>query len=401
MTAPAKHIVQSQRVDLADTAVDGGSYALQASVHIPPNFIGSVRNAGKREVVASLAVAARSLLFCLLMAFGLPASAQEPLFTVEPTGHGELDRALLGGLNLPALHAAGAMGEPGSDQWIAAVAIERKRLGEMVRSFGYLTGRMELKEGAGAAQGAPDPASAVRMLPVPGPIFRIGAIQVAGLGGADFDRLVAEILQRTGQGVGVIAGEPQVSSLTEGIVRTVRGGSFPHARLARRELLPDPDTGTATLRLEIDTGPMLRLGPVIVRGTNATGPEMVEALAPFSPGDPYDPAVIEAYRVALVATPRLRRARVEIDEQIDTGLAPVIVSVVEEPDPLRLDYLKVPGLVALGLTLALLASRQIVIAAAPRRQSQVVQGFDIAVLALLILGAALVLKRIMILAFPV
>lgn len=351
--------------------------------------------------MASLAVVARSLLFCLLMVFGLPAGAQEPLFTVEPTGREELDRALLEGLNLPALHAAGALGEPGSDQWIAAVEIERKRLGEVVRSFGYLAGRMELIGGVGAAQGAPQLASAVRMLPVPGPVFRVGAIQVAGLGGADVDRLVAEILQRAGQGVGVIAGEPQISSLTEGIVRTVRSGSFPHARLAGWELLPDPATDTATLRLAIDTGPMLRLGPVIVRGSNAIGPEMAKVLAPFSPGDPYDPAVIEAYRAALVATPQVRRARVEIDEQIETGLAPVIVSVVEEPDPLRLNYLKVPGLVALGLTLALLASRQIVIAAAPPRQTRVVQGLDIALLVLLILGAALVLKRMMILAIPI
>lgn len=400
MTAPANHIVQSQRVDLADTAMDGGSYALQASVHAP-YCIGSVRDARRREFVAGLAVVALSLLFCLLMVFGLPASAQEPLFTVEPTGHEQLDRALVDRLNLPALHAAGAMGEPGSDQWIAAVEIERKRLGEMVRSFGYLAGRMEVVQGAGAAQGAPEPASVVRMLPVPGPVFRIGAIQVSGLGGAESDRLVAEIRQRAGQDVGLIAAEPLVSSLTGGIVRTVRGGSFPHARLAGWELLPDPDTGTATLRLAIDTGPMLRLGPVIVRGANASGPEMVKALAPFSPGDPYDPAVIEAYRAALVATPQVRRARVEIDEQIDTGLAPVIVSVVEEPDPLRLDYLKVPGLVALGLTLAVLASRQIVIAAVPQRQPRMVQGFDIAVLVLLILGTALVLKRIMMLAFPI
>lgn len=401
MTAPAKHLVQSQRVDLADTAMDGGLCALQASVHTPSNCIGSAPDSGRREFVASLAVVARSLLFCLLMVFGLPATAQEPLFKVEPTGHQELDRVLLDGLNLPALHAAGVMGEPGSDQWMAAVEIERKRLGEVVRSFGYLAGRMELIEEAGGAQGAPEPASAIRMLPVPGPLFRIGAIQVAELDGADFDRLAAEILQRAGQDVGVIAAEPQVSSLTEGIVRTVRGGSFPHARLAGWELLPDPETGTATLRLSIDMGPMLRLGPVIVRGTNTTGPEMVEALAPFSPGDPYDPAVIEAYRAALVATPQVRRARVEINEQIDTGLAPVIVSVVEEPDPLRLDYLKVPGLVALGLTLAVLASRQIVIAAAPRRQTRMVQGFDIAMLVLLILGTALVLKRTMILAFPI
>ncbi|MFC0009730.1 hypothetical protein [Devosia nitrariae] len=348
-----------------------------------------------------MAVAARSLILCLLIVLAVPASAEDLLVTVEPTGHEELDRALLGGLNLPALYAAGEMGEPGSDQWNAAVEIERERLSELVRTFGHLAGRVELTDEAGAAQGTPARASVVGLVPVPGPVFRIGAIQFAGLNGPGLDRLAAEINQQAGQSVGAVAGELQVSSITGRILRTVRSGSYPHARLADWTLTPDPESRTASLRLTIDTGPMLRLGPIIIRGTDPTRLESLKALAPFSSGDPYDPAIIEAYRSALGEAPDLRRARVEIDDRLDAGLARVIVSVVEQPDPARLAYLKVPGTAALGLVLAALASRQIIIAAAPRHQASVLQGFDITVLVLLIYAMALVLKRLIALAFSV
>ncbi len=57
--------------------------------------------------------------------------------------------------------------------------------------------------------------------------------------------------------------------------------------VASSEAHIDPVKAQATLDIEIESGPVFRVGAIEVRGTNRYDPKIVERLNPLRPGDEY------------------------------------------------------------------------------------------------------------------
>jgi outer membrane translocation and assembly module TamA len=342
--------------------------------------------------LAKAALTAGTLLVWYLLAQpATQAAAQDVSFLLEPTHQDQLDDIVAGAMNLPSLEAAAAIGKPASEEWKAAIAVERQRLTAIVRAQGYLTAAIHAySSGSGV----------VRLRPVPGPMFSIAAIEIRTVDGSWLEGFAEELSALAIPYVGSVASASEIASLTDRILWHLQSRSHPHASVAKSAFDIDREAATVVVSLTIDTGPRARFGPIAVTGTSAIDPAEIEALAPFSAGDPFNAALLDDYAAALAAMPQLRRSRIEIVETTQGGLANVLVQVSERSDPARLSYLKWPGMLALGLVLAALAGRQCIIAADPPFRPTLARAFDSAILVLMTFGIALMLIRMIFLVFP-
>jgi len=315
--------------------------------------------------------------------FALARAGEAVAFSIAPTMDRELDEALITSANLPTLLAGEAVGGPSSATWPSVITTEAGRLADILRTFGYLDGRIETD-----TTQAP---MSISFRPVPGPLYRIGLFQVSGIS----DRgTAAEARGVIDAAVGAPARADVLSGVAEKILRQVRNQGYARAQIAL-DLQTDTATSTALASLSVTPGPKVRLGPISFYGAVATDPRLLSGLHPFPVGSDYKPGALEALRIAVENLPLVRRARVELEDQTDAnGLVPVRVTIVERADPSRLASLKLAGGVALIVALAALSLRQWVQTASRRWPSlQVIQSLDLAVLVVLIAGLALVLAR--------
>jgi translocation and assembly module TamA len=100
---------------------------------------------------------------------------------------------------------------------------------------------------------------------------------------------------------------------------------FAGARLVDSGARIDPDTATAILEVEVDSGPAYTIGALKIEGLSRYEAWLVERYNPFQPGDPYDRAKLVEFQQALQDTPYFANALTTLE------LAP------EHPDqvPLR------------------------------------------------------------------
>ena len=115
---------------------------------------------------------------------------------------------------------------------------------------------------------------------------------------------------------------------------------------------------------------------------------------PFSIGERYAPERVEALRASLAAEPGLRSARVSIIEDAEgDGRLTVAVSVREAIDPELLSDRQTAGQVALLAVLALLALRQLTVAAGGSVHSPLVQSQTILSMIAMAVAAWFVARR--------
>jgi outer membrane translocation and assembly module TamA len=306
--------------------------------------------------------------------------------SIEPIADPEVDQALIAGVNLPTLFSAEAALDPSSEAWSTALATEQNRLTAVLRSFGYLAGRVELVE-------TPAPTE-VHFRPVPGPLYRIAVIQITGVSGLGGAQDQAEIQRLVSTAIGEAPRGDILTRMAGSALWQVRNLSYPYARVLESELEADAATATASVRLAIEPGPEVKLGEVTYYGAREIDAQHLARLQPISIGDPYSPEAMEAFRLVLEDLPLVRSARVDIAEEVDaSGRVPVRVMIVEREDPARLGHLKLAGIAALVSALAAIAVRQAV-QTGYRGQRPLLHGhLNLAVLVLLIVVLALVVER--------
>lgn len=112
----------------------------------------------------------------------------------------------------------------------------------------------------------------------------------------------------------------------------VTADRFPLASLRESRLEIDPATHRANMKVVIDSGPRVLLGPLRIRGLSRYPKSIVEKLAGFRPGDPYRLDLLQAYQAALEHSAQFSAAVVTADLQhMQDGQAPVRVDLVEVP----------------------------------------------------------------------
>ena len=109
----------------------------------------------------------------------------------------------------------------------------------------------------------------------------------------------------------------------------LRSGRYAAARIDSSAAYIDPETRTARLELEFDSGPEYHAGGVRISGLDRYPARVVENLNPFEPGEAYDLVKLQIYQRRLLESGYFSTARMEIDTGAPPESAPLDVIVVE------------------------------------------------------------------------
>ncbi|MDH5208338.1 MAG: BamA/TamA family outer membrane protein [Burkholderiaceae bacterium] len=83
---------------------------------------------------------------------------------------------------------------------------------------------------------------------------------------------------------------------------------FADARIVDSNAIVEPATATASLLVELDSGPAYTVGPLQIEGLGRYESSLVERYNPFKPGDPYDRSKMLEFQQALQDTPYFANA---------------------------------------------------------------------------------------------
>jgi translocation and assembly module TamA len=113
-------------------------------------------------------------------------------------------------------------------------------------------------------------------------------------------------------------------------LRKLSAWRYAAARVAASEARVDPQTQAASLRVELDSGPPFRFGPVEVSGTRRYPDAIVENLAPTRPGEVFDRDLLVLYARRLLESGYFAGARVDTPPEAKyADAAPVRAGVIE------------------------------------------------------------------------
>jgi len=113
-------------------------------------------------------------------------------------------------------------------------------------------------------------------------------------------------------------------------VRDLATFRYAAATLAASEARIDPETHSASLHLEIASGPPFRFGELRITGTRRYDDALIANLAPVRPGDVYDREKLILYQRRLLETGYFASVQAEIDQQPAVAdAAPLRVAVIE------------------------------------------------------------------------
>ncbi len=112
----------------------------------------------------------------------------------------------------------------------------------------------------------------------------------------------------------------------------LRAEGYPAATWTEAIARVDAQADTAQLRVRADSGPLFRLGPIVIEGLQRYDEDSVRRLATFHPGMPYTEQLLLDYQERLLSIGLFEGATVELDADPATHeAAPVRVRVKELP----------------------------------------------------------------------
>ena len=112
-------------------------------------------------------------------------------------------------------------------------------------------------------------------------------------------------------------------------LRDLLARRYPAARLTYSLADIDPDTSHARLSVQLDSGPLYRLGPLQITGVSRYNPVLVPRLAQLSVGDVYDQKELIEAQQRISASGYFDSAAVFMDPDADPLAAPIQVQVRE------------------------------------------------------------------------
>lgn len=327
---------------------------------------------------------------------GVGLAADFPAIALEPTSDAALDRALRASLNAPELERSRA----GTDQqgsWKPLVEAERRRLEEMMRGQGYLDAIVGV---SGYSDG--DAPAKVVFKPQPGPLYRVGMVEVDGVGGLA-QAVRDDISRQMATAAGKPAGGEVLAILEDEILWRIRSASYPFVYIADRELQSMAGRSLAMVRITVDPGEVAKFGTVTYSGLVGLKEEDLVRLQPFKPGDAYDPLVLDRFREQLIAHPSIRAARVLSADGVDgKGQVQLKAEIGEEQLGVGGEaaggYRN--GLIAVASAIAVLAVRQMSVASLRPWRTRWPWWLEIAAMVMLAAAFFLGAQRLVLLALP-
>jgi translocation and assembly module TamA len=293
----------------------------------------SIRGAAEVAISAPLPSALRLRIraavvraaLCVVIALACASARAELPYRVELVGPKDLKEVVEPTLDLPRWRDFSGMTP---DLLKRLVIEERDHIRSAVETEGYFSANVsaEVTEG--------EPEWLVRIEIDPGERTRIAQVDIRFSGPLLNDPDAEKRMKAVRESWGLPVGDPfrQASwdSAKLAAVREIASVKYAAARVASSEAHIDPVKAQATLDIEIESGPVFRVGAIDVRGTSRYDPKIVERLNPLRPGDEYSEEKVILFRRRLLELGHFASAEVALDaDPAKADAAPLRVAVIE------------------------------------------------------------------------
>lgn len=177
--------------------------------------------------------------------------------------------------------------------------------------------------------------SVVRITLEPGPRATVAAVELrfrgaVALGGERNDKRMAAVRREWLLPVGEPFRQEDWETAKRGAVGELSRELYANASIVASEARVDPERHTATLRVELESGPPFRFGTAVVSGTRRYPASIVENLYPIRPGDDYDATRLAVFQRRLIESGYFATAQITVDrDPAKVDAAPVQVAVTE------------------------------------------------------------------------
>ncbi|PRD68915.1 outer membrane protein assembly factor [Malikia spinosa] len=268
-----------------------------------------------------------------------PTAARTP-FRIELIAPAPLDAWLLRHAELERLRTLPDLGETELERLLLTAPADLRQL---LASQGYFspritierTGSIDAKD-ANNSTGATAAPALVRIEVEPGPLAQVADWQILLSGPVLDDPAAAEQRAALQEDWKLTAGrvftQQDWDDAKQAALRALSRLRYPEARITHSLADIDPDRHQAHLRLELDSGPAYRFGPLQVQGSERYQPETIQRLvrlAGVEPGLDYDERLLQAAQQRLLDSGDFESAFVRLDTSADPEAAPVQASVRE------------------------------------------------------------------------
>ncbi|CAN7185582.1 autotransporter assembly complex protein TamA [Phenylobacterium sp. LjRoot225] len=195
----------------------------------------------------------------------------------------------------------------------------------VLRSEGYYAAIVEPEVGDGDT-----PTPKVRI--TPGPRFTITAPAIEWVGTAPPAQDEAAAQKALALSPGAPGRAAEVVGAEGRIVSTLEQKGYADAEAEPRQVVVDHADRSVQPTFHIAAGPLVRLDGIQLTNTGRTNPRWVEGLAPWKPGDVYDPELVAELQRRLLdpgAYDQVTVALAPVDKTTTEGLRPVLVGLAE------------------------------------------------------------------------
>jgi translocation and assembly module TamA len=184
--------------------------------------------------------------------------------------------------------------------------------------------------------------SVVRITVEPGPRTTVGAVDLrfsgpVTAGGERNDRRIAAVRKGWLLSPGQPFRQADWEAAKRGAVAELGRELYAGASLVKTEARVDPERRTATLQVELDSGPPFRFGSVQVSGTRRYSGKIVENLYGIRPGDEFDASRIAVFQRRLLETGYFATAQIVVDRDPAKADAAAVQVTVTEARAQRID----------------------------------------------------------------
>jgi translocation and assembly module TamA len=263
------------------------------------------------------------ILAAILLLFSSAALAQTGLkYRVEIDAPKDMADVLHRGLNLERWQNDPQM----TPEQLRRLADEAEREArELAATEGYFSPRVEVSIQEGAQPWI------VRLVLEPGERVHVGEIDLRFSGPALQDPQAAAIFKRVRDAWPLRRGQPfrqaDWDAAKRRALREMSSFRYAGARIAASEARIDREARSASLIVELDSGPAYRFGEIRVSGNRRYSDQLVQNLSPVRPGDDFDRDKLVVYQRLLLESGYFVSVQADIDRN-EVGAEGALVRVV-------------------------------------------------------------------------
>jgi translocation and assembly module TamA len=255
----------------------------------------------------------------------LCANADTPKFTVQIDAPSNLQKLLEDNLDIVRWSKRSDV-TPGQIAQLYKTAPDQIK--ELLATAGYFTPQVS------ASRQRDKRPEVIRFAVVPGEPARIATIDVRITGAVVDDShgnaRIAEARAAIGMKPGDTFTQKRWSAGKEAVVQSLARLVYGAAHITSSKVIVDPDAHSARVQLEVESGPPLVFGKLIISGLRRYDPSVLANWNPIRPGDPYDESQLLKFQRRLLTTGYFATAIVTARPDAQAGgRVPVIASVVE------------------------------------------------------------------------